>query len=53
MFYGVMHRRVRGQGELTDEQKRHNRLCARVRGLREMPFAWLLRSGRKRTQYGG
>ena len=48
-----MHRRVRGQGELTEEQKHHNRLCAKVRGLCEMPFAWLLRSGRKRTRYRG
>ena len=53
VFYGVMHRRVRGQGELTEEQKHHNRLCAKVRGLCEMPFAWLLRSGRKRTRYRG
>jgi IS5 family transposase len=53
VFYGVMHKRVRGQKELTAEQKHHNRLCARVRGLCEMPFAWLLRSGRKRTRYRG
>ena len=53
VFYGVMHRRVRGQGELTQEQKLHNRICAKVRGLCEMPFAWLLRSGRKRTRYRG
>lgn len=53
VFYGVMHRRVRGQSELTAEQKHHNRLCARVRGLCEMPFAWLLASGRKRTRYRG
>jgi IS5 family transposase len=53
VFYGVMHRRVRGQSELTNEQKAHNRLCAKVRGICEMPFAWLLRSGRKRTRYRG
>jgi len=53
VFYGVMHKRVRGQKELTAEQKAHNRLCARVRGLCETPFAWLLRSGRKRTRYRG
>lgn len=53
VFYGVMHKRVRGQSELTAEQKHQNRLCARVRGLCEMPFAWLLRSGRKRTRYRG
>lgn len=53
VFYGVMHKRVRGQKELTAEQKAHNRLCARVRGLCEMPFAWLLKAGRKRTRYRG
>lgn len=53
VFYGVMHRRVRGQAELTDEQKHHNRLCAKVRGVCEMPFAWLRRSGRKWTRYRG
>ena len=53
VFYGVMHRRVRGQAELADEQKHHNRLCAKVRGICEMPFAWLRRSGRKWTRYRG
>jgi IS5 family transposase len=53
VFYGVIHRRVRGQAELTREQKRHNRLCASVRGICEMPFAWLHRAGRKRTRYRG
>ncbi|MEM1355397.1 MAG: IS5 family transposase [Planctomycetota bacterium] len=53
IFYGVMHRRVRGQGELTEEQKLHNRICAKVRGLCEMPFAWLDKAGRKRTRYRG
>ncbi|MEM1356409.1 MAG: IS5 family transposase [Planctomycetota bacterium] len=53
VLYGVMHKRVRGQSELTAEQKAHNRLCAGVRGLCEMPFAWLLKAGRKRTRYRG
>jgi len=53
VFYGVMHKRVRGQKKFTAEQKHYNRLCARVRGLCEMPFAWLMRSGRKRTRYRG
>ena len=55
-FYGVIHRprgRVRGQAELTQEQKRHNKLCASVRGICEMPFAWLRRAGRKWTRYRG
>jgi len=53
VFYGVMHRRVRGQRELTAAQKHHNRLCARARGICEMPFAWLRRAGRKWTRYRG
>lgn len=53
VFYGVMHRRVRGQTELTDQQKYHNRVCARARGICEMPFAWLRRAGRKWTRYRG
>ena len=53
VFYGVMHRRVRGQPELSQEQKRHNRFCAGFRGICEMPFAWMRRAGRKRTRYRG
>lgn len=53
VFYGVIHRRVRGQKKLTQEQKRHNRLCASFRGICEMPFAWLRRAGRKWTRYRG
>lgn len=52
-FFGVAHRRVRGQAELTPEQRRHNKLCARFRGICEMPFAWMRRAGRKRTRYRG
>jgi IS5 family transposase len=53
VFYGVMHRRVRGQPKLTPPQKAHNRLCAGFRGICEMPFAWMRRAGRKRTRYRG
>lgn len=53
VFYGVMHRRVRGQPALTQQQKQHNRWCAGFRGVCEMPFAWLRRAGRKWTRYRG
>ncbi len=52
-FYGVIHRRVRGQAKLTRQQKGHNRRCASVRGICGMSFAWLLRAGRKWTRYRG
>ncbi len=53
VFYGVIHRRVRGQAKLTREQREHNRLCASFRGVCEMPFAWLRKAGRKWTRYRG
>lgn len=52
-FFGVVHRRVRGQAKLTKKQKQHNRLCATFRGICEMPFAWMRRAGRKWTRYRG
>lgn len=52
-FFGVIHRRVRGQAKLTKQQKQHNRLCASFRGVCEMPFAWMRRAGRKWTRYRG
>ena len=41
IFCGIIQRRVRGQEKLTPEQKRHNKKVAKVRGIVEMPFAWL------------
>lgn len=38
---GIVQRRVRGQQELTDEQREHNRLCVKMRALVEHPFAWM------------
>lgn len=52
-FFGVVHRRVRGQAELTKKQKTHNKRCASFRGVCEMPFAWMRRAGRKWTRYRG
>lgn len=51
---GMCHRRVRGQKELTPEQKRMNRLIAPIRALVEHPFAWIKqRLNNRRTRYRG
>lgn len=39
----IVHKRVRGQAELTPEQKRHNAACSKVRALVEHPRAWMVR----------
>jgi IS5 family transposase len=50
----LCHRRVRGQGELTPEQKRFNRLVAPVRAFVEHPFAWIKgRLRQRRCRYRG
>ena len=54
VFCGIIERRVRGQDDLTDEQKAHNRLCALFRAIVEHPFAWIKRfGGFIRTRYRG
>jgi IS5 family transposase len=46
--------RVPGQKELTSEQKTHNRAVAGVRGLVELPFAWIKNMmGGGKTRYRG
>lgn len=50
---GIIERRVRGQDELRPEQKAHNKQCAKVRAIVEMPFAWLRRVRGYRTRYRG
>ena len=51
---GLCHRRVRGQKELTPEQKRFNRLIAPVRAFVEHPFAWIKqRLNNRRARYRG
>lgn len=51
---GICHRRVRGQKELTAEQKRLNRLIAPIRAFVEHPFAWIKgRLNNRRTRYRG
>lgn len=50
----LCHRRVRGQKELTPQQKRLNRLIAPVRAFVEHPFAWIKqRLNNRRARYRG
>lgn len=50
----LCHRRVRGQKELTPEQKRCNRLIAPIRAFVEHPFAWIKgRLNHRRCRYRG
>ena len=53
IFCGIIQRRVRGQKELTPEQKWHNRLVAGFRAVVEHPFAWMKNSGYRRARYRG
>lgn len=46
-------RRVRGQKELTPEQKAHNKLCSTVRALVEHPRAWMVQMGYVKARYRG
>lgn len=51
---GLCHRRVRGQKELTSQQKRLNRLIAPIRAFVEHPFAWIKgRLNNRRCRYRG
>jgi IS5 family transposase len=48
------HRRVRGQKELTPQQRRLNRLIAPIRAFVEHPFAWFkTRPNNRRCRYRG
>ena len=54
VFCGIIERRVRGQADLTEAQKAHNRRCASLRAFVEHPFAWIKRfGGFMRTRYRG
>lgn len=53
VFAGLCHRRVRGQKELTAEQKAFNRLIAGIRAVVEHPFAWMAKMGYGKTRYRG
>lgn len=50
----LCHRRVKGQKELTPQQRRLNRMIAPVRAFVEHPFAWIkTRLNQRRARYRG
>jgi len=53
VFCGIAYRRVKGQKELTPEQKAHNRMIAGIRAFVEHPFAWLRKMNFWRARYRG
>lgn len=53
IFRGIVQRRVRGQAELTPEQKWYNRLVASFRAVVEHSFAWMKNTGHRRARYRG
>lgn len=50
---GIVQRRVRGQDELTEAQRTHNRAASKVRALVEHPFAWMDQMGYAKARYRG
>jgi IS5 family transposase len=49
----IVHRRVRGQAELTPRQKAHNTACSVVRAFVEHPRAWMTKMGYAGARYRG
>ena len=49
----IVHKRVRGQKELTPEQKKHNTSCSKVRAFVEHPRAWMVKMGYTFARYRG
>lgn len=49
----IVHKRVRGQKELTAEQKAHNTACSKVRAFVEHPRAWMVKMGYTAARYRG
>ena len=49
----ITHKRVRGQTELTAEQRRHNTACSVVRAFVEHPRAWMVKMGYTFARYRG
>jgi len=49
----ITHKRVRGQAELTPEQRRFNTTCSVVRAMVEHPRAWMSKMGFTVARYRG
>lgn len=49
----IVHKRVRGQAELSPRQKTHNTSCSKVRAFVEHPRAWMVKMGYTCARYRG
>jgi IS5 family transposase len=49
----IVHKRVRGQAQLTAQQKAHNTACSKVRAFVEHPRAWMVKMGYTAARYRG
>jgi len=49
----IVHKRVRGQAQLTPQQKRFNTTCSVVRAMVEHPRAWMSKMGFVTARYRG
>ena len=49
----IVHKRVRGQKELSAGQKAHNTICSKVRAFVEHPRAWMVKMGYTCVRYRG
>ena len=49
----IVHKRVRGQAELTPGQRAHNTRCSKVRAFVEHPRAWMVKMGYTSARYRG
>lgn len=49
----IVHKRVRGQDELSPAQKAHNTSCSKVRAFVEHPRAWMVKMGYTVARYRG
>jgi transposase, IS5 family len=49
----IVHKRVRGQAQLTAQQKAHNTACSVVRAFVEHPRAWMTKMGYSCARYRG
>jgi len=49
----IVYKRVRGQKELSADQKRHNTACSKVRAFVEHPRAWMVKMGYTVARYRG
>lgn len=49
----IVHKRVRGQKELSPGQKAHNTSCSKVRAFVEHPRAWMVKMGYTFARYRG